>query len=70
MCVLFSVCVRGLGVEDGNITNSMLSASSSLSGKGPDKGRLNGNSCWMPSSSGLKILVFPHPGNILNKCKV
>lgn len=51
--VLFAVCVRGLGVEDGNITNSMLSASSSLGGKGPDKARLNGNSCWMPSASGL-----------------
>uniref|UniRef100_A0A672LX26 F5/8 type C domain-containing protein n=1 Tax=Sinocyclocheilus grahami TaxID=75366 RepID=A0A672LX26_SINGR len=29
----------------------MLSASSSLSGKGPDKARLKGNSCWMPSTS-------------------
>ncbi|XP_067232917.1 C-type mannose receptor 2-like [Chanodichthys erythropterus] len=45
-----NVCLRGLGVEDGNVTNSMLSASSSLSGNGPDKGRLNGNSCWMPSA--------------------
>ncbi|XP_007252805.3 macrophage mannose receptor 1 [Astyanax mexicanus] len=45
-----SVCVQGLGVEDGTITDSMLSASSSMSGKEPSKGRLNGDSCWMPSS--------------------
>ncbi|XP_062868150.1 macrophage mannose receptor 1 [Trichomycterus rosablanca] len=44
------VCVRGLGMEDGNITDTMLSASSYTSGKGPTDARLNGNSCWMPSS--------------------
>ncbi|XP_035247102.1 macrophage mannose receptor 1 [Anguilla anguilla] len=44
-----NVCVRGLGVEDGNVTDAQLSASSSRSGMGPQKARLNGNSCWMPS---------------------
>ncbi|XP_058889912.1 macrophage mannose receptor 1-like [Acipenser ruthenus] len=46
-----NVCVRGLGMEDGNITNGHLSASSSSSNHGPDHARLNGNSCWMPSSA-------------------
>ncbi|XP_063066766.1 macrophage mannose receptor 1, partial [Engraulis encrasicolus] len=46
-----NVCVRGLGVEDGNVTDSMLSASSSTSGKGPTQARLNGASCWMPSTA-------------------
>ncbi|XP_023264465.1 macrophage mannose receptor 1-like [Seriola lalandi dorsalis] len=45
------VCLHGLGVEDGNITNSQLSASSSIGSFTPDKARLNGNSCWMPSGS-------------------
>ncbi|XP_055010163.1 macrophage mannose receptor 1 [Boleophthalmus pectinirostris] len=43
------VCLHGLGVEDGNITNAQLSASTSLGLNTPDKARLNGNSCWMPS---------------------
>ncbi|XP_062410864.1 macrophage mannose receptor 1-like [Sardina pilchardus] len=46
-----NVCMRGLGVEDGNVTDAMLSASSSMSGKGPAQARLNGASCWMPSTS-------------------
>ncbi|KAL2099694.1 hypothetical protein ACEWY4_004088 [Coilia grayii] len=45
-----NVCVRGLGVEDGNVTDAMLSASSSQSGKGPALARLNSASCWMPST--------------------
>ncbi|XP_026880092.2 macrophage mannose receptor 1 [Electrophorus electricus] len=44
------VCVRGLGLEDRNITDSMLSASSALDGKDPSRARLNGDTCWMPSS--------------------
>ncbi|KAJ8338950.1 hypothetical protein SKAU_G00357360 [Synaphobranchus kaupii] len=43
-----NVCVRGLGLEDGNVTDAQLSASSSRSGMGPQKARLNGDSCWMP----------------------
>lgn len=46
-----TVCLHGLGVEDGNITNSQISASSSTGGNTPDKARLNGNSCWMPSGA-------------------
>lgn len=46
------MCLHGLGVEDGNVTNSQLSASSSIGGSTPDKARLNGNSCWMPSGTG------------------
>ncbi|KAM9450976.1 lymphocyte antigen 75-like [Clarias gariepinus] len=46
-----NVCVRGLGVEDGNVTDSMISASSSRAGKEPKYARLNGQSCWMPSST-------------------
>ncbi|XP_076014518.1 uncharacterized protein LOC143007034 [Genypterus blacodes] len=45
------VCLHGLGVEDGNITDSQLSASSSLGSFTPSKARLKGNSCWMPSTS-------------------
>ncbi|KAA8584470.1 hypothetical protein FQN60_008255 [Etheostoma spectabile] len=45
------VCLHGLGVEDGNITDSQLSASSSTGLFTPNKARLNGNSCWMPSGS-------------------
>lgn len=45
------VCLHGLGVEDGNITNSQLSASSSVNPFTPDKARLNGDSCWMPSGA-------------------
>ncbi|XP_024286595.1 macrophage mannose receptor 1 [Oncorhynchus tshawytscha] len=45
-----NVCLRGLGVEDGNVTDSMLSASSSQSSHGPNGARLNGGSCWMPSN--------------------
>ncbi|XP_072570731.1 uncharacterized protein [Paramormyrops kingsleyae] len=45
------VCVRGLGIEDGTIPNSHLSSSLSGSGHGPEKARLNGDSCWMPSDS-------------------
>ncbi|XP_071751059.2 uncharacterized protein LOC139908314 [Centroberyx gerrardi] len=45
------VCLQGLGVEDGNITDSQLSASSSQGLFTPNKARLNGNSCWMPSGS-------------------
>lgn len=46
-----SVCLHGLGVEDGLVTDSQLTASSSTGGFTPDKARLNGNSCWMPSGS-------------------
>nr|XP_015217385.1 PREDICTED: macrophage mannose receptor 1-like [Lepisosteus oculatus] len=45
-----NVCVRGLGMEDGTIPSTRLSASSSSSNHSPDSARLNGNSCWMPSS--------------------
>ncbi|XP_047200502.1 macrophage mannose receptor 1 [Hippoglossus stenolepis] len=44
-------CLHGLGVEDGNITDSQLSASSSIGAFTPNKARLNGNSCWMPSGN-------------------
>ncbi|XP_056147018.1 macrophage mannose receptor 1 [Lampris incognitus] len=44
------VCLHGLGVEDGNITDSQLSASTSVGYFTPNKARLNGRSCWMPSS--------------------
>ncbi|KAG7266658.1 hypothetical protein CRUP_028375 [Coryphaenoides rupestris] len=44
-----SVCLQGLGVEDGVIPPSQLSASSSSLGVDtPDKARLNGDFCWMP----------------------
>ncbi|KAM7392700.1 hypothetical protein PAMA_007697 [Pampus argenteus] len=45
------VCLHALGVEDGNITDSQLIASSSVGLFTPDKARLNGNSCWMPSGN-------------------
>ncbi|XP_026154124.1 macrophage mannose receptor 1 isoform X2 [Mastacembelus armatus] len=45
------VCLHGLGVEDGNITDSQLSASSSTGLFTPDQARLKGNSCWMPSGN-------------------
>lgn len=46
-----SVCVTGIGVEDGNITDVMIGASSSRSNYGPTQARLNGASCWMPATS-------------------
>lgn len=46
-----SVCVRGLGVQDGRVSDSQLSASSSVDGHIAKMGRLIGNSCWMPSGS-------------------
>lgn len=46
-----TVCLHGLGVEDGNVTQAQLSASSSTGANTPDKARLNGDSCWMPSGS-------------------
>ncbi|KAJ8402327.1 hypothetical protein AAFF_G00368160 [Aldrovandia affinis] len=45
------VCLRGLGVEDGNVTDAQLSASSSRGGFGPQMARLKGDSCWMPSTA-------------------
>ncbi|KAK0140766.1 Macrophage mannose receptor 1 [Merluccius polli] len=45
------VCLRGLGVEDRNITDSQLSASSSMGPSTPDKARLNSHACWLPSTS-------------------
>ncbi|KAM6975835.1 uncharacterized protein LKV04_015092 [Tautogolabrus adspersus] len=45
------VCLHGLGVEDRNISDSALSASSSMGGFSPSQARLNGNSCWRPSGS-------------------
>lgn len=51
------VCLHGLGVEDGNITNSQLSASSSVNSFTPDKARLNGDSCWMPSGAGTTTVT-------------
>nr|XP_040053507.1 macrophage mannose receptor 1 [Gasterosteus aculeatus aculeatus] len=45
------VCLHGLGVEDGNITDAQLSASSSAGAYTPTEARLNGNSCWMPSGN-------------------
>ncbi|CAG5867752.1 unnamed protein product [Menidia menidia] len=45
------VCLHGLGVEDGNVTDFQLSASSSIGLFTPNNARLNGNSCWMPSGS-------------------
>ncbi|XP_074546917.1 uncharacterized protein LOC141805663 [Halichoeres trimaculatus] len=45
------VCLHGLGVEDGNITDSQLAASSSIGGFSASQARLNGNSCWRPSGS-------------------
>ncbi|CAL9682123.1 unnamed protein product [Knipowitschia caucasica] len=43
------VCLHGLGLENGSISNAQLSASSFLPSNAPSKARLNGNSCWMPS---------------------
>ncbi|XP_005917437.1 macrophage mannose receptor 1 [Haplochromis burtoni] len=45
------VCLHGLGLERGNISDAMLSASSSIGSFTPNKARLNGNSCWMPSGN-------------------
>ncbi|KAM4528248.1 uncharacterized protein PAE49_000185 [Odontesthes bonariensis] len=45
------VCLHGLGVEDRNISDFQLSASSSIGSFTPRNARLNGNSCWMPSGS-------------------
>ncbi|XP_041666073.1 macrophage mannose receptor 1 [Cheilinus undulatus] len=45
------VCLHGLGIEDRNISDSQLIASSSKSGFAPSQARLNGNSCWRPSGS-------------------
>ncbi|XP_068430349.1 uncharacterized protein [Clinocottus analis] len=45
------VCLQGLGLEEGNITDNQLSASSSIGAFTPNKARLNGNSCWMPSGT-------------------
>uniref|UniRef100_A0A3P9N6S8 F5/8 type C domain-containing protein n=1 Tax=Poecilia reticulata TaxID=8081 RepID=A0A3P9N6S8_POERE len=45
------LCLHCLGVEDGNITDFQLSASSSIGAFTADKARLNGNSCWMPSGT-------------------
>ncbi|XP_030005898.1 macrophage mannose receptor 1 [Sphaeramia orbicularis] len=45
------VCLHGLGVEDLNITDSQLSASSSVGFFTPNEARLNGDSCWMPSGN-------------------
>ncbi|XP_015231842.1 PREDICTED: macrophage mannose receptor 1-like [Cyprinodon variegatus] len=50
------VCLHGLGVEDGNITDIQLSASSSIGSFTAQKARLNGDSCWMPSGSGRKLV--------------
>ncbi|KAM8872531.1 uncharacterized protein ACB058_004460 isoform 1-T1 [Synchiropus picturatus] len=45
------VCLHGLGVEDRNISDSQLSASSSSRQHPPSHARLNGNSCWISSGS-------------------
>lgn len=47
-------------MEDGNITNSQLSASSSVNPFTPDKARLNGDSCWMPSGAGTTTVTSGH----------
>ncbi|XP_026210056.1 LOW QUALITY PROTEIN: macrophage mannose receptor 1 [Anabas testudineus] len=51
------VCLHGLGVENGNITDSQLSASSSTGLFTPNKARLNGNSCWMPSGNPMSSWI-------------
>ncbi|MEQ2275125.1 hypothetical protein XENORESO_021066 [Xenotaenia resolanae] len=51
------VCLHGLGVEDGNITDFQLSASSSIGSFTANKARLNGNSCWMPSGSAMSSWI-------------
>ncbi|XP_014906843.1 macrophage mannose receptor 1 [Poecilia latipinna] len=56
------VCLHGLGVEDGNITDFQLSASSSIGAFTADKARLNGNSCWMPSGSGSSSWIQANLG--------
>ena len=40
--------VQPLGMESGAIANSMITASKIKAGHEAWKGRLNGNSCWMP----------------------
>ncbi|XP_047425524.1 macrophage mannose receptor 1 [Mugil cephalus] len=45
------VCLQGLGLENETIPDSQLSASSSLGSFTASQGRLNGNSCWMPSGN-------------------
>ncbi|KAL4617320.1 macrophage mannose receptor 1-like [Arapaima gigas] len=45
-----NVCIQGLGMENGIITDSHLSASSSKPGREPKHGRLSGSSCWVPSN--------------------
>ncbi|KAK5879066.1 hypothetical protein CesoFtcFv8_024411 [Champsocephalus esox] len=56
------VCLHGLGVEDGNITDSQLSASSSIGFYTPNKARLNGNSCWMPSGTATSSWIQANLG--------
>ncbi|KAK1883605.1 Macrophage mannose receptor 1 [Dissostichus eleginoides] len=56
------VCLHGLGVEDGNITDSQLSASSSIGFYAPNKARLNGNSCWMPSGTSTSSWIQANLG--------
>ncbi|XP_062340567.1 macrophage mannose receptor 1 [Osmerus eperlanus] len=45
-----TVCLHGLGVEDGLVPDSELTASSSTSSHVPTQARLKSNSCWMPST--------------------
>ncbi|XP_023136670.3 macrophage mannose receptor 1 [Amphiprion ocellaris] len=58
------VCLHGLGVEDGNITDIQLTASSSSGQFTPQKGRLNGDSCWMPSESPTSSWIQADLGQI------
>ncbi|KAM6984695.1 C-type mannose receptor 2-like [Aplochiton taeniatus] len=45
-----AVCLAGLGVEDKTLPDEQLTASSSMSAMGPSLGRLNSDSCWMPTN--------------------
>ncbi|XP_023194031.1 macrophage mannose receptor 1-like [Xiphophorus maculatus] len=56
------VCLHGLGVEDGNITDFQLSASSSIGSFTANKARLHGNSCWMPSGSATSSWIQANLG--------
>ncbi|XP_061732556.1 macrophage mannose receptor 1 isoform X2 [Nerophis ophidion] len=56
------VCLHGLGVEDHNVTDSQISASSSMGSYTPNKARLNGNSCWRPLGNPAGSWIQVHLG--------
>lgn len=62
--VLFLSDLQALGMENNHIPDARITATSEKRGYEASKGRLNGNSCWMPDKQNTEHLKVEFVTNV------